>query len=79
MIKPEQYSDTMFVIESHDIPGHGINENKWVKGYFYKVIDEQNMYCDTEHEARQYALERIDFLIENRGTKTGVPEKSKPR
>lgn len=74
-MKTEKYRDYQFEIFSHKIPGHLENNNKWVNGYFYRmikshsnktqpfnVIIESNEYFETEQEARFAAIGHITSL-----------------
>lgn len=74
----EKYSCYEFEIFAHDVPGSLENENKWVKGYFFKIytegylpyddgIIESDEYFDTEQQARFAAVGRIDQLENGEG------------
>ncbi len=72
----ERYNGFEFRILSHDVPGHGEDSNKWVKGYYYQIYDpeffpepqhvigESIEYFETEQEARYAVIGHIT-LFEN--------------
>lgn len=70
----ERHDGYEFVILSHDVPGHGEDSNKWVKGYYYIIYDpeyypspqteisESMEYFETEQEARYAAIGHISLI-----------------
>lgn len=75
----EKFSCYEFEIRCHDVPGHGENIDKWVKGYFYVIFDpdyvpseatiirESNEYFDYEGNARLAAIGHITLLENGEG------------
>lgn len=75
----EKFSLYEFDIRSHDVPGHGDNVDKWVKGYFYVIYDpnykasdstiirEAQEYFEHESKARLAAIGHITLLENGEG------------
>lgn len=71
----ERFNNYQFEVKSHDVPGHGEFENKWVKGYYYAiyennkntVIRESNEYFDSQIQCRYAAIGHITLLEKGEG------------
>lgn len=75
----EKFSYYDFEIRSHNVPGFGENNNKYIPGYYYVIYDsyykpceftiirEADEYFDSEEEARLAAIGHISLLEDGDG------------